>query len=76
MNTMQVGEFKTHFSQVLENVQRGEEVVISYGKKQEKIAVLIPYSNYKKKKRTLGLLKGKIRIPKNFAMTDEEFLNP
>jgi prevent-host-death family protein len=59
MQTMTVSEFKSHFSEVINLVQHGEDVVISYGKKKEKIAVLISFSNYAgKPKRTLGLLVG------------------
>ena len=38
MKTLQVGEFKSHFSEVIENIKKGEEVAISFGKKKEKIA--------------------------------------
>lgn len=73
---MQVGELKAQFSEVLANVQRGEEIVVSYGKKKMKIAVIIPYKNYKEKKRKLGILKGvKFSISKNFKISEEEFLN-
>ena len=34
MQTMTVGRFKSHFSEVLDLVQNGEDVVISYGKKK------------------------------------------
>ena len=58
MKTLQVGEFKSHFSEVIENIKKGEEVAISFGKKKEKIAVLVPYSKYMKKvSRKIGLLK-------------------
>jgi hypothetical protein len=33
MKTYQVGEFKTHFAEIIEQVRAGEEVIISYGKK-------------------------------------------
>ena len=78
MKTLPVGEFKTHFSEVLENIKDGEEVAISYGKKKKKIAVLVPYSKYtKNKKRKLGLLENKasFSISENFKLDDDEFLN-
>ncbi|PKN05159.1 MAG: hypothetical protein CVU74_03185 [Deltaproteobacteria bacterium HGW-Deltaproteobacteria-9] len=78
MQTLTVGEFKANFSEVLRNVQNGQEVVISYGKKKEKIAVLMPYDHVKPKvDRPLGLLQGKasFNIRGGFKMTtDEEFL--
>ena len=50
MITMSVGELKPHFSEVLDEVRNGENVIISYGRKKEKVAVIIPYSKYSKKK--------------------------
>lgn len=74
---MTVGEVKAHFSEVLEMVQNGEDVVISYGKKKEKIAVLVPFTHYQgKPQRRLGLLEGKatFTLKKDFAISDEELL--
>lgn len=78
MHTMTVSEFKSHFSEVLDLVQNGEDVVISYGKKKEKIAVLVPFANYKgKPQRILGLLTGKasFAITDDFKITDDELLS-
>ena len=78
MKTLQVGELKKYFSKVLDDVRNGEEVGISFGKKHELVAVLVPISKYKKKnKRKLGLLKDKasFEISKDFKISDEEFLN-
>jgi prevent-host-death family protein len=74
---MTVGEVKAHFSEVLDIVQKGEDVVISFGKKKEKIAVLVPFSHYQRKpQRTLGLLEGKasFTLKDEFAVSDEELL--
>ncbi len=35
METLTIGEFKAHFSEVLKKVQEGKEVAISYGIKKE-----------------------------------------
>jgi len=78
MKTLQVGEFKSHFSEVIENIKKGEEVAISFGKKKEKIAVLIPYSSYVKKgNRKIGLLEKKatFKMSSDFKITDEDFIN-
>ncbi len=32
---MSVGEFKTHFSEALKSVEKGEMIGITYGKKRE-----------------------------------------
>ena len=77
MQTMTVGEVKAHFSEVLDIVQKGEDVVISFGKKKEKIAVLVAFSHYQgKPQRTLGLLEGKasFSLKDEFAVSDEELL--
>jgi len=78
MKTLQVGELKSKFSKILEDVKHGEEIGISFGKKKETIAVIIPFSKYKKNnKRQLGILKKKasFKIKKDFSLTDEDFLN-
>ena len=78
MQTMTVGHFKAHFSQVLDIVQHGEDVVISYGKKKEKIAVLVPYDRYEgKPQRILGLLadKATFSTAADFKVSDDELLS-
>ncbi|MDY6969034.1 MAG: type II toxin-antitoxin system Phd/YefM family antitoxin [Spirochaetota bacterium] len=78
MKTLQVSEFKKNFSEVLKKVRQGEEVAVSFGKHKEKIAVLIPYSSYKKKhKRKIGILENKasFKLTDNFEISEEEFLN-
>ena len=77
MKTKSVGELKTNFSEVLERVKKGESTVISYGRKKEKIAVIIPYNAYKSiKKRKLGLYENKAtyKIHDDFKLTDSQFL--
>jgi antitoxin (DNA-binding transcriptional repressor) of toxin-antitoxin stability system len=78
MKTLPVAEVKTHLSALLKEVEIGNEIAISYGKKKETIAVIIPYETYKKsKKRKLGTLKGKMNVifKEDFSMTDVELLN-
>ena len=78
MKTLQVANLKANFSEILEDVKKGEEITISYGRKKEKIAVIVPYSKCKKSmNRKLSILEGKAsyEISENFKLTDEEFLN-
>ncbi len=77
MKTLAVGEFKSRFSEVLDEVKTGAEIIITYGRKKENIAVIIPYENFKKRNKvTLGLLKDKqMKINDDFDMTAEELLN-
>ena len=76
MKKLPVGEFKTRFSEVIDDVRSGEEIVITYGKKKEQVAVVIPYSLYKKRNQIkLGILKDKsYEIHDSFKMTEEELL--
>jgi antitoxin (DNA-binding transcriptional repressor) of toxin-antitoxin stability system len=78
MKILSLAEAKTHFSAILKDVGLGNEVAISYGKKKETIAVIIPYETWKKsKKRQLGTLEGivTVKFSKDFYMTDEELIN-
>ena len=39
---MSVGEFKTHFSEVIEQVKAGERVAVTFGKKKEVVGYFLP----------------------------------
>ena len=73
---MTVGEFKAHFSDVLKKVQAGKEIGISYGKKKEIVARLVPPESNKGIKRKIGLLEGKasVKFNKEYKITEEELL--
>lgn len=77
MKMLAVGDFKTHFSEVLDKVKHGEEFVVCYGRKKEKVAVLIPYETYQKKPVKLGVLEGiaSYTFHDDFKMTDEELID-
>jgi len=78
MKTMQSAKAKTHFSLILKDVEAGNEVTITYGKKKQAIAVIVPYEKWKKnQKRQLGTLEGKMSVEfaSDFTMTDEELIN-
>ena len=76
MKIIPVGELKTNFSSILHDIKSGEEITISYGRKKEKVAVILSYKKYYKRNRILGLLKdkSKVVIEKDFNISDEEFL--
>lgn len=71
MQTVQVGELKRDFSNILKQVGSGEEFVVEYGKNHEKVAKIIPYKE-KLEKRVFGQLKGKIDIPVDFNHDSQE----
>jgi prevent-host-death family protein len=77
MQIITVGELKARFSEVLEQVKKGREIVISFGKQHKKVAVLLPYSRFKARSvRKLGRLKGRgsCHIHEDFKLNDEEIL--
>jgi antitoxin (DNA-binding transcriptional repressor) of toxin-antitoxin stability system len=77
MKIMPVGELKRHFSEVIESIKNGEQVVVSYGKKKKKIAVILPFSQYAKENNIkLGLLKDKAKceFADDFEITTEELV--
>ena len=63
MEKVNVHDAKTHFSRLLERAQEGEEFVIA--KAGKPVARLGPLKQQGKKRR-LGLLDGKFRIPDDF----------
>jgi hypothetical protein len=75
MKTMTVGEFKTHFSEVLEQVKEGEKIAVTFGKKKEVVGYFLPELP-EQTKRSLGILEGKAKaiFSNDFKMTDDEFL--
>jgi antitoxin (DNA-binding transcriptional repressor) of toxin-antitoxin stability system len=78
MKTYPVAEAKTNFSALLKDVQKGEEIAISYGRKKEMVALLVPFAaRQPKKTRGIGSLKGKatVKFAKDWYMTDEELIN-
>jgi len=79
MKAIQVGQLKTDFSKILQNIQKsGEKYIIEYGKKHKKVAMIIPYDKRleESSERTFGLLEGKgsFAIKEDFSMSDEELL--
>jgi hypothetical protein len=76
MKTMSVGEFKTHFSEVIEQLKAGEEIAVTYGKKKEVVGYFLPETSAKQSKIKLGILEGKAEaiFAADFKMTDDEFL--
>ena len=70
---MAVGELKTHFSQILDEVKQGKKVGILYGRAKKPVAMIVPYCE-EKTERKIGILDGKVSIEfrDDFAITAEE----
>jgi antitoxin (DNA-binding transcriptional repressor) of toxin-antitoxin stability system len=78
MKMLAVGELKAHFSAVLSALKNGQAVTVGYGKSKRKVAVLVPYRQYRKTAgRKLGLLENlaQCRIHADFSMSDEKVLS-
>ena len=77
MKTLAVGEFKTHFSEALEDVRHGKTVGVSFGRKGRLVAVLAPPKLVLHQGGvTLGSLKKKasFRTKPTFKISDEDLL--
>ena len=77
MKTMAVGELKAQFSAVLAELKDGHPVAVGFGKSKRKVAVLMPYQQYRKTAgRRLGLLEGRAtcRLLADFRVSDEDVL--
>jgi prevent-host-death family protein len=73
MTTVNIHEAKTHLSRLVDEVAAGAEIIIA--KAGKPMARLAPIAAPIRKKR-LGLLKGKIKVPDDFnAPLDEETLS-
>lgn len=77
MVKMQADKVKADFKNVLKKVQKGEDIIVTYGKDNKQVAIITSCLNNKKKKRKLGLLegKGKVIFKDDFKMDTEELLN-
>lgn len=77
MQTIQVGELKARFSEIIDAVRGGETIVVAYGRNQDKVAALIPYDQLPPREpRRLGVLAGKasVSFADDFSISDEELL--
>ncbi len=73
---MTVGEFKSNFAEVLEQVKAGVGFAVTYGRKKEVVGYFLPKSQITKPKRKLGIMEGKAKatFKKDFKMSEEELL--
>jgi len=77
MKTLPVAEIRTKFSSLLKEVESGREIGISFGKKKQTIAVIVPINEYIKiKARKLGTLEGKatVAFSEDWEITDDELI--
>lgn len=72
MKTINIHEAKTHLSQIIERVARGESVII--GKAGKPMAVLSPYVA-KHTLRKAGHMKDKIHLAHDFDSADDRIIS-
>lgn len=70
MRAVKIHEAKTHFSQLIANVEQGEEIIVQRG--DVKVARIVPYGA-PVKARQAGALKGRITIADDFDAIPPEF---
>jgi antitoxin (DNA-binding transcriptional repressor) of toxin-antitoxin stability system len=75
MKSLNVGQIKTHFSELLSLVKKGEKIEVLFGKAKKPIAMIVPIEE-KRSKRKLGLLEGKASFSMigDGKITEAEFL--
>ena len=77
MPSLSIAEAKARFSEVIREVQAGQDVIVTKGTGREPVAVVIPVARYRARGgRVLGLASewGAIQIGPDWAMGDEELL--
>jgi len=79
MKTMTAANFKANFSSVVDELKKGNEVAITYGRKKEPLATIVPQSKLKKPDYSVrvGDLKdqGWTYQLHNFEISDQDLLN-
>ena len=77
MQAIQVGELKGRFSEVLAAVRSGQTIIVSYGRKREHVAALVPIDQVRAgAPRQLGVLAGTATatFAADFSISDDELL--
>jgi prevent-host-death family protein len=74
---LSIAEAKARFSEVIREVQAGQDVIVTKGTGKEPVAAVIPIGRYRGGRgRVLGLARdwGAIRIGPDWAMDEEALL--
>jgi len=79
MKTMTTAKFKANFSSVVDELKKGNEVAITYGRNKTPLATIVPQSklnkpNYSVKIGDLQAMGWTYKLD-NFEMTEEELLS-
>ena len=60
MKSISVGEFRAHFSEIVEQVKAGEKFTVTFGRKKEIVGYFSPEIP-EQPKRKLGIMEGKAK---------------
>lgn len=74
---MSIADFKAKFSDVIQTVESGEEVIVTKGKNRKPVGAFVPIDRIQPpKKRTIGILAGEgpVVFAPDFKITTEELL--
>jgi prevent-host-death family protein len=69
MDIINIHQAKTHLSQLLARVEKGEEIIIA--NRGKPIALLTPYQKSAPRERIPGRLRGQFTIPDDFTQSDD-----
>ncbi len=70
MRTISIAEAESHFSEVIEQAGKGEEIIIE--KAGKPIARLMPFPGTEPPRRILGLGRGRLTTPEDFNTMEAE----
>lgn len=77
MKSVTIAEFKRDLPALLEEVAKGESIVVQRGRRRENVAILAPFKSPRATRRPLGLLAGRGKPAfKGWTMDENEFLAP
>lgn len=76
MKSVTIAEFKNRLPELLEEVAKGERIVLQKGRRRTNVAILAPFDGQSLPSRKLGLLssRGKPTF-KDWEITEEDFLS-
>jgi antitoxin (DNA-binding transcriptional repressor) of toxin-antitoxin stability system len=75
MKTVTIAEFKSRLPELLEDVARGEHIVVQKGRKRTNVAILSPFDEATLRPRQLGQLARRGRpVFRDWELSEDDFL--
>ena len=77
MKTVTIAEFKRHLPSLLDEVAKGDSILLQRGHRRENVALLSPCPDEPGSARRLGILSSRGKpVFTDWAVTEEEFMSP